>query len=206
MREQVTADSFGSARKVRVASPTRSFHYTAPLTRVFHTRTTLQVISSPTETRTLFLWRAASCSTLRASSHFAAALLLRGGGGLPGAERGGAEEEGSLSASAADAGVRWGGDERGATGALGRLLAFQLPPHYINTRWCLWLDAHAHTHMHRGRRLVGIFAPARSRIFLHRDLHFEFLCFSFSSSTKVPGLHSFFSSTRHLRISLSDFG
>lgn len=42
--------------------------------------------------------------------------------------------------------VGWG--QRGPTGALGRLLAFQLPPHYINTQWCHTLFTHASTHTH----------------------------------------------------------
>lgn len=46
-----------------------------------------------------------------------------------------------------DAGVGWGW--RGATGALGRLFEFQLPPHYINTHWCHTLVTHVFTHTHR---------------------------------------------------------
>lgn len=63
-----------------------------------------------------------------------------GEGGAP--ERGGAERREGAGESLCQ---RWSEVElgwRGATGALGRLFAFQLPPHYINTHWCLWLDAH----------------------------------------------------------------
>lgn len=63
-----------------------------------------------------------------------------GEGGAP--ERGGAERREGAGESLCR---RWSEVElgwRGATGALGRLFAFQLPPRYINTHWCLWLDAH----------------------------------------------------------------
>lgn len=74
--------------------------------------------------------------------------------GSPGAERGGAEGRdgwrqgrGVSPRSGDDAGVGWGW--RGATGALGRLFEFQLPPHYINTHWCHTLVTHVFTHTQR---------------------------------------------------------
>lgn len=65
--------------------------------------------------------------------------------GMDGGREG--EERGVSPRSGDDAGARWG--KRGATGALGRLSEFQLPPHYINTHWCHTLVTHVSTHIQR---------------------------------------------------------
>lgn len=60
------------------------------------------------------------------------------------------------------------GGEEGADGSpLGRLLAFQLPPYYINTQWCHTLFTHSSTHTHTEGDLymsVHVFERERTRV------------------------------------------